>query len=117
MGVATTLGEPILTPYRQPELYTGGFTAVVLYAEATRVTLAYTNDGKVAHGYAVHLENFCVDPNLLARYREGNAGGRSELPGLHNDETVGVAAGDELLVAIRDRGMFMDPRSKNDWWH
>ena len=115
MGVATAPGEVISVPSRGPEIYGGGYIAVVLYAEATRLTIAYTRDGTVAHGYAAHLENFCVDPNLLAQYRAGNAGGRHALPGLHNGQTVGTASAGEVLVAIRDRGMFMDPRSARDW--
>lgn len=117
MGVATTLGEPVLFPKREAEIYAGGYIAVVLYAEETRLTISYTRDGSVAHGYSTQLENFCVDPNLLAQYREGNAGGRNQLPGLHKGDPVGVAFHGELLVAIRDRGMFMDPRSEHDWWH
>lgn len=117
LGLATILGEPVLFPNRLAEIYGGGYIAVVLYAEETRLTLSYTRDGSVAHGYAVQLENFCVDPNLLAQYREGNVGGRRQLPGLHQGDPVGVAAGSELLIAIRDRGMFMDPRSELDWWH
>ncbi len=115
MGVATAPGEAISVPSRGAEIYGGGYVVVVLYAEATRLTVAYTRDGTVAHGYAVHLENLCVDPNLLAQYRAGNAGGRHELPGLHNGEVVGTASSGEVLVAIRDRGMFMDPRSARDW--
>ncbi|MCE7980113.1 MAG: hypothetical protein DYG89_02880 [Caldilinea sp. CFX5] len=117
MGVATTPGEPVLFPKREAEIYAGGYIAVVLYAEESRLTISYTRDGSVANGYATQLENFCVDPNLLAQYREGNAGGRHQLPGLHKGEVVGVAASGELLIAIRDRGMFMDPRSEHDWWH
>lgn len=117
MGVAATPGEPVLFPKREAEIYAGGYVAVVLYAEETRLTISYTRDGSVANGYSTQLENFCVDPNLLAQYREGNAGGRNQLPGLHSNDPVGVAANDEVLIAIRDRGMFMDPRSQHDWWH
>lgn len=116
IGLATTPGEAVFFPTRGAEIYGGGYIAVVLYAEESRLTLAYTRDGTVANGYAVHLENFCVDPNLLARYREGNAGGRQQLPGLRNGQTVGVATSSELLIAIRDRGTFMDSRSQSDWW-
>lgn len=115
LGVATTPGETIFLPKREAEIYGGGYMAVVLYAEETRLTIAYTRDGSVANGYAAHLENFCVDPNLLFQYRTGNADGRWQLPGLHNGDPVGTANG-ELLLAIRDRGTFMDPRSTQDWW-
>ncbi len=117
MGVATSPGEAISVPSRGAEVYGGGYVAVVLYAEASRLTVAYTRDGSVANGYTAHLENLCVDPNLLAQYWAGNAGGRHQLPGLRNGETVGTAASGEVLIAMRDRGTFMDPRSRNDWWH
>ena len=117
LGLATTPGEALSFPHHEAEIYGGGYVGVVLYAEENRLTIAYTRDGTVANGYAVQLENLCVDPNLLRQYREGNGGGRQNLPGLHNGDTVGTAASGELLVAIRDRGMFMDPRSKHDWWH
>lgn len=115
LGVATTPGEAVFFPKRESEIYGGGYTAVVLYAEETRLTLGYTRDGTVANGYAAHLDNFCVDPNLLFQYRTANADGRWQLPGLHNGDPVGTANG-ELLIAIRDRGIFMDPRSEADWW-
>lgn len=115
MSVATTPGETLFLPKREAELYGGGYMAVVLYAEESRLSIAYTRDGSVANGYAVHLENLCVDPNLLFQYRTGNADGRWQLPGLHNGDPVGTANGD-LLIAIRDRGTFMDPRSTQDWW-
>ena len=38
------------------------------------------------------------------------------LPGLRNNQTFGTALGHEIQVAIRDAGMFMDPRSQKDWW-
>jgi hypothetical protein len=69
----------------------------------------------VANGYSVHLTNLCVDPNLLALYRSSNSAGRSYLPALRNEEVLGTAAG-SLLVAVRDRGVFLDPRSRKDWW-
>ena len=70
----------------------------------------------MVYGYTVHLENVCVDPNLLALYRESDRQGRASLPALRNGETLGFTAGEETQVAIRDRGTFMDPRSRKDWW-
>ncbi len=116
LGVGSNPGEEIRIPSRGPEIYGGGYVAAVLYADTNQITLAYSRDGTVANGYAVHIDNLCVDTNLLAQYRAGNSGGRGQLPLIRNDETVGTAAGTELLVAIRDRGKFMDPRSRKDWW-
>ncbi|MEM7033246.1 MAG: hypothetical protein AAF629_27075, partial [Chloroflexota bacterium] len=38
------------------------------------------------------------------------------LPGLTETQVIGVSAGEEILVSVRDRGIFMDPRSQKDWW-
>lgn len=120
LGLQTTQGQPIYLPERGPDIYGGGYKALVLYAEERRITLSYIREDTVAHGYAVHIEDVCVDPNLLALYqsqvkpdgfRVGN-----QLPALRNDQSLGTALGAEIRVAIRDRGAFMDPRSCKDWW-
>ena len=116
VGLAATAGEPLYPPSRGPQIYGGGYVALVLYAEPTRLTLAYTREDSAAVGYLVHLENIRVDGALLQRYRQLDAAGRAELPALRNGERLGSAASDEVLVAIRDTGQFMDPRSRKDWW-
>ena len=115
LGLATYPGEALAVPQRGAEIYGGGYKALVLYADDERVTLGFTREDSVANGYAVHLEGLCVDPNLLALYRQRNAEGRGSLPGLHSGEVLGTALGG-LLVAVRDRGVFLDPRSRKDWW-
>ncbi|MCL4826224.1 MAG: hypothetical protein KJZ95_02585 [Caldilinea sp.] len=109
-------GETVRIPRRSRQIYGGGFKAMVLYAEPTRITLGYTREDSVANGYAVHIENLCVDPNLLALYINSDANGRSSLPALREEEVLGVATLGDLLVAVRDRGAFLDPRSRLDWW-
>jgi hypothetical protein len=116
LGVATVAGEAIRVATRNPEIYGGGYVAAVLYAEPSRLTIAYTRDGTVAGGYSLHLENLCVDPNLVAAYQAANAAGRGQLPGLQKESVVGTATGGEMVIAIRDRGAFLDPRSRDDWW-
>ncbi|MEZ4711449.1 MAG: SH3 domain-containing protein [Caldilineaceae bacterium] len=116
VGMATAPGEEIHIPTRQRQIFSGGYMAAVLYAEPTRLTLNYTREGSAGIGYTVHLENVCVDPNLLALYRSSNAEGRRQLPALHNGDVVGVAAGSEIRVSVRDSGTFMEPRSRKDWW-
>ena len=123
IGMQTTPGESIHLPSRAPEIYGGGYRALVLYAEEQRITLGYIREDTVANGYAVHIENVCVDPNLLALYRsrvdaDGNriTSGGLQLPALKNGQALGTAAGTEIRVAVRDRGVFMDPRSRKDWW-
>lgn len=116
LGMRTTRGEPLSSPSRGPEIYDGAYVALVLYAEEQRLTLKYTREDNVVHGYTVHLEALCVDPNLLAAYRQADSLGRSRLPALRNGQAVGVALGEQVQVAVRDTGAFMDPRSRKDWW-
>ena len=117
MAFQSNPGESISVPTRGAEIYGGGYVALVVYAEVSRLTLVYTREDSVANGYAVHLEDFCVDPNLLALYQSNNAAGRGSLPALRNGEIVGSARTNQVLVGVRDRGAFTDPRSRKDWWH
>jgi len=116
LGLAAGAGETFSIPSRSPEIYAGGYKALVLYASENRITLGYTRHDTVEPGYAVHLESLCVDPNLLALYRQANADGRGHLPALENGAVLGTSRRTEVLVAVRDRGTFMDPRSRKDWW-
>lgn len=119
-GLSTTKDEAIYIPERGPDIYSAGYKAMVLYAAEDRITLGYTRHDNVASGYSVHIENICVDPNLLALYQaQTSADGwhvTGNLPGLKNNQALGTALGSEMPVAIRDRGTFMDPRSRKDWW-
>ena len=117
LEMAVTPGEPIRIPTRNAPIFNGDYKALVLYAEERRITLAYTREDTPAIGYVVHLEDVSVDPALLTLYTQLNAAGRSQLPALHNAETLGFAAGNTIKVAIRDTGSFMDPRSRKDWWN
>jgi hypothetical protein len=93
-----------------------GYEALVLYATEERLTLKYTREDHVVYGYTIHMENICVEPSLLALYQAWNDAGRGELPALRGGQPFGRARGDEISVAIRDTGTFMDPRSRKDWW-
>ena len=93
-----------------------GYEVLVLYASTNRITLKYTLDDNVVWGYTVHVENVCVDPNLLALYQTWNSAGRGQLPALRNGQAFGRARDSEIGVVIRDNGAFMDPRSRKDWW-
>lgn len=112
----TARGEAVGIPHRRAQVYGGGYKAMVLYAEATRITLGYTRDDTVANGYTVHIENVCVDPILLAIYAGSTAAGRAFLPALREEQVLGTAHLGDILVAVRDRGVFFDPRSRLDWW-
>ena len=116
LGMKTAPGELIYLPYFGGEIYYPGYKAMVLYAEDTRITLVFTRKDTVAEGYAIHLEDICVDPNLLALYRQMDSQGRGYLPALKQKQAFATARGSEIKVAIRDTGSFMDPRSRKDWW-
>ena len=116
IGMRVTAGEELFAPSRDTEIFGGSYIAAILYADTNRLTLAYSREGNIASGYAIHIENICVDPNLLVAYRTTNAGGRGTLPAVKNGEPLGTANGNEIIVAIRDRGAFLDPRSRKDWW-
>jgi hypothetical protein len=115
LGMETTPNEMVHLPVAGYDVG-GGYGALVLYAEPTRLTLKYTREDNVIAGYTLHLENLCVDENLLALYQQLNAAGRSELPALWPGQPLGRASGIEIDAAIRDTGAFLDPRSRKDWW-
>lgn len=117
LGMATTPGETIRLPRRSGgDIYQGVYYALVVYAERSRISLHYARNDYIAPGYGLHVENVCVDPNLLALYQQANASGRGQLPALRNNQPFGTARSGEVLAAIRDTGSFMDPRSGKDWW-
>ena len=113
--LASTPGELI----RVPDFgYTigSGYEVLVLYATPQRITLKYTRNDNVVHGFTLHLEDICVDPDLLALYQATDAAGRDRLPALRPGQPFARAAGAAIGVAIRNSGTFMDPRSRKDWW-
>jgi hypothetical protein len=114
-GLAVTPDEVLHVPQSG---YTigSGYEVLVLYASDTRITLKYTRDDNVIAGYTLHVENVCVEPRLLALYRNMNEAGRGHLPALRAGQAFGRALGNEIGVAIRDYGTFLDPRSRKDWW-
>lgn len=112
-------GEGIYIPERNMPNNPSGTVAMVLYADEDEVTLAYTANDSVVNGYVVYLMNFCVDPNLVALYRAQLNNGRratGQLPAVRNNQRIGTARYNYVTVAVRDSGMFMDPRSRKDWW-
>lgn len=115
LGMETTPGETIHLPGRGVSIGSG-YEALVLYATESRLTIKYTREDNVVYGYTLHLEDLCVDPNLLATYQAANAAGRRSLPALRAGQPIGRARGTEIKAAIRDNGSFMDPRSAKDWW-
>jgi LysM repeat protein len=93
-----------------------GYAVLALYADQERLTLKYTGEDNVVIGYTLHIEGICVAPSLLALYNQMNAAGRRQLPALRAGQALGRAWQNEIRVAIRDSGRFMDPRVRKDWW-
>jgi hypothetical protein len=112
VGIKTTPGAPVFIPRTERDIFGGNYHAVVLYASEDSLTFLYSRAGTVVKGYTVHYLGLHTDPNLVALFQESKG---SELPGLTLDTPVGVAS-DQLIVAIRDNGKFLDARSRQDWW-
>jgi len=115
LGLTTTPGEIIRTPDSGYAI-SPSHDALVLYAETTRIVLKYTREDDIVSGYTVYLENVCIEPSLLALYKQMHASGRSRLPALTGDQPLGRANGSQMRVAVRDSGSSQDPRSRNSWW-
>lgn len=113
LGMGVSPGETIYTPDSGYDI--GGYEYMVMYAAETRITLHIGREDEFP-GYVIHIEDVCTDPELLALYRQLHAAGRGELPALRGHQPFGVALGNEIKIAVRDTGSFMDPRSRNDWW-
>jgi hypothetical protein len=114
LGLAVQPGETIYTPDSGYDIG-GGYEYQVMYAGDSGVTLYIGKDDDF-HGYVVHIEDVCVDPDLVDLYWDLHNDGRKELPALEGHEAFGVALNNEIKVAIRDSGSFLDPRSRLDWW-
>ncbi len=114
-GFEVEPGETIHVPQSDYEIGRG-YSVLVLYADQERITLKYTGEDNVVKGYTIHVEGICIELNLLALYEQMNAGGRGELPALRAGQAFGRARSDEIKVAIRDVGSFMDPRVRRGWW-
>ncbi|MFZ5365834.1 MAG: hypothetical protein ACOZBZ_00895 [Patescibacteria group bacterium] len=116
VGFSTNANQAILVPNSGYDIG-GGYEVLVIYADQNSITLKYTPDDNIAvAGYTLYLENIRVDPALVAYYNQLNQAGRDELPALMAGMKIGEAIGNEILVAIRDTGTFLDPRWLNDWW-
>jgi len=115
MEIAATAGETVHAPNSGYTLGSG-YEVLVLYASAQRITLKYTRNDNVVHGYTLHIEGICVESSLLALYESWNAAGRGQLPALAAGQALGRSRGSAIGVAIRDNGSFLDPRSRKDWW-
>ena len=114
-GFQTTPGEVLEVPGGGYDIG-GGNEVLVLYAADDTITLKYTREDNVVRGYTLHVVGICVEPSLRALYDDMHRSGRGNLPALRGNQPFGRARGDQVLVAIRDTGRFMDPRIRKDWW-
>lgn len=115
LGLTAKIGQDVYTPESGYDVG-GGHQAMVIYASADAVTMNLIGDDNAIVGYAIHIDGFCVDPNLLALYRRLASEGRHQMPYLFGGEKIGTANSTEVRVAIRDSGDYLDPRSRLDWW-
>lgn len=106
LGFETTPGEQIYLPNSGYRVDGQGHEGQILYLDREKgeITIAYNLSGTVAGGYTVHIRGANFDPYLS----EGGLVG--------TDGPLGTARGNELQVAITDRGTFMDIRHTNHWW-
>jgi len=115
IGLAATPGELIVVPPSGRNI-SGNLELMVLYADENRITFTNSLGDNWTDGYIFHVEDICTDPNLISAYLNANASGRGSLPALPRGQVFGTARTNEVKVAIRDSGTFMDPRSDKDWW-
>jgi len=116
VGFEVASGTNVLVPQSGYDIG-NGYAVTVLYATNTSLTLKYGSEDDITTGYTLHLDGLSVAPDLLALYNQANQNGRTELPALSASELLGTATGQEIKVAIRDTGSFLDPRWVQDWWH
>lgn len=122
LGMGTARAEIISTPASGYDIgfRPTGYEVMVLYATNQQITLTYGRYDSVVNpqgsGYAIHVENICVEPSLLTLYNTLNSQGRTRLPALFANQPFGRARGAEIQAALQDSGTFMDPRSRRDWW-
>ena len=115
IGMQVTPGEIIYVPNAGYSIGEA-MQVLVLYATLERVTIKYTREDNVIDGYTLHIEGLCVEPTLQAIYDDRDRNDRRQLVALGAGHPLGRAREAEIRVAIRDKGTFMDPRTRKDWW-
>ena len=115
LGFTASPGQSVNAPTNGYDVG-AGYQYMVVYVSPTSISMNVTGDDGAIEGYAIHMEGFCVDPNLVSLYNSLNSQGRSSLPALKEGQKMGTAKTSEVRVMVRDSGSFLDPRSKGDWW-
>ncbi|MFN2188995.1 MAG: hypothetical protein ACK2T3_09535, partial [Candidatus Promineifilaceae bacterium] len=68
LGLETTPGEELRVPISGYDIG-GGMEVILLFADEDSLALRYAReDSAGAHGFTLHIDNVCTDPNLLALY-------------------------------------------------
>ncbi len=114
-GFGVARGEVIYVPDSGYDIG-NGFDALVLYVDTQQITLKYTGEDSTQYGYTVYITGICVEPSLLRLYQQWNARGRGYLPAVRGGQPIGRAWDVQIDVGVRDNNVFMDPRSRKDWW-
>lgn len=119
MGLTSSPGDRIIAAHSG---HSPAGEAIVIYARGENVALRYyLMEGAIAPGglnagYTLYIQGVCINPGLITAYNN-LANIRTSLPYVNRDQSIGVAKGYEVRVAIRDGlGSMMDPRSRADWW-
>lgn len=115
IGLATNPSEPLVGPRAGREIGDGNIL-MLIYATPTTATFVHGRGEHPQDGYFIHVDKFCVDPNLLSAYQSANASGRGSLPVIRTGQVFGYGNGSDVRIAIRDSGDWMDPRVRKDWW-
>lgn len=115
IGLDTTPGQKLVGLQAGREIG-GGNVFMVLYATQKDIVFTHSNSDTLMGGYLFFFLDICVDPNLLAKYNQDNAGGRSELPVIAPGQIFGYGSNTDAKVVVRDTMSFMDTRYNEDWW-
>jgi len=109
LEVETTPGEPLYFPQTGYDIG-GGNVAMVLNATDDKITFKITREDNVVYGYTLYFEGVCLDKNLEALYQRLNSEGRNSLPAIKVGQVFGWAKSNQLKIALRDTGTFLDLR-------
>ncbi len=116
-------GKNVLVPQSGYSIGSGQ-NVMVIFVKQDRsgITLKYTCEDNIADGYTVFINGITVRQAILDMYNQANLPDpvtgvkRTKLPALRAGEVIGAGSGN-VLLAVRDKGSFMDPRSNKDWWN
>lgn len=115
IGLYTSPDMPLVGP-KAGRSIGGGNVLMLIFATQTTATFVHGEGDNPQDGYFLHIDNLCVDPNLLDAYKREDAAGRRSMPVIATGQIFGYGNGSDVRIAIRDSGDWMDPRARKDWW-